>query len=607
MVGATNRSEASSTPNLVSVLPAAFLTLAVLLWYVRPVLGPWPLTLVAAAVAIRVLTTGSFFTLTPFDPPLLLFLATAALGAAISYNAAIAWPKFWAIVSALVLFRAVVDVPERIEIGGRSLSPLWLIFALLPSVIALHFLFTSDWSQMMGSKMAVLDPLRRWLAILHVDLPGHLMHPNVVGGFIAALLPLQIAAFLSMSAKHWRWVAIPMVALSLAGLVMSTSRGAWIALAAVTGLCLLWRWDRRLLRPRGRNYRLIAWGGMAVLILLASGLAITLMPCDLDCQSAIDGRLGLWRLSLDLALDTPFTGIGFGGYEMAFSSYVMLLHVGYLQHAHDMYLQVWLEQGLLGLVALAWMAVIALRLARPLTRWRVAALASFGIMLIHGIVDIPFYGGRGVLLLFVPMAVMAREFEPLAEAHIAPRDLALVVVTGTLLLLAVLAVLPGGKAMWQTNLGALAQTQTELATYRWPQWPIQDALRRSGEIDLSPAIARYEYALALDPSNAVAHRRLGQIQLSMGQYDNACLHLQAAYATAPDHIANRLLLGECYAIKGEIEQAAALWGWESGNLGRESHWTKQPSFSNRAWWYDHIGEAEAAAGIVQAVEVVGGS
>ena len=81
--------------------------------------------------------------------------------------------------------------------------------------------------------------------------------------------------------------------------------------------------------------------------------------------------------------------------------------------------------------------------------------------------------------------------------------------------------LPSGRAVIQANLGTLAQTRAELSVYQWPAWPIQDALRRSPEVSLEPAIARYAAALALDPRNVAANRRLGQIELSKGQYDAA--------------------------------------------------------------------------------------
>ena len=118
--------------------------------------------------------------------------------------------------------------------------------------------------------------------------------------------------------------------------------------------------------------------------------------------------------------------------------------------------------------------------------------------------------------------------------------------------------LPGGRAALEANLGAVAQTRAELSVYAWPAWPIQDELRRSPEIDLAPAIARYQAALARTPRNAAANRRLGQIELSRGQYDAARAHLEAAYATAPQSRATRQMLAESYAIAGDVERAAEL-------------------------------------------------
>ena len=145
--------------------------------------------------------------------------------------------------------------------------------------------------------------------------------------------------------------------------------------------------------------------------------------------------------------------------------------------------------------------------------------------------------------------------------------------------------LPGGRAVIQANLGALAQARAELSVYRWPAWPIQDALRRSPEVDLAPAIAHYRAALALDPRNVAANRRLGQIELSDGQYDAARQHLEAAFAAAPGQRATRQMLGESYAIAGDVARAASLW--QTVNLD-------QGQLAARQWWYEYIGDAERA-------------
>ena len=93
-----------------------------------------------------------------------------------------------------------------------------------------------------------------------------------------------------------------------------------------------------------------------------------------------------------------------------------------------------------------------------------------------------------------------------------------------------LLLLPSSLAAFQANLGAVAQTRAELSRYTWPDVPIQDALRRDPTVNLDPAVAYYLAALSRSPANATANRRLGQIELSRGQYDEARGHLQAAYA-----------------------------------------------------------------------------
>jgi predicted Zn-dependent protease len=133
------------------------------------------------------------------------------------------------------------------------------------------------------------------------------------------------------------------------------------------------------------------------------------------------------------------------------------------------------------------------------------------------------------------------------------------------------------------------QAQTELAVYRWPEWPVQDAVRR--EVDMSQPAADYERALAFDASNASANRRLGQIELSLGQYEAALDHLTAAYAAKPGSVTTRQLLGEALIVNGRLDEGSALWQDVSNDVGQ---------LTLRAFWYRHIGD-DARAGAIQQV------
>ena len=123
----------------------------------------------------------------------------------------------------------------------------------------------------------------------------------------------------------------------------------------------------------------------------------------------------------------------------------------------------------------------------------------------------------------------------------------------------ILFLVPGAAAALQADLGAVSQTKAELSVYSWPAWPIQDELRRSSEIDLRQAIEQYRSALALDPYNVTAHRRLGQITCH-----RATTGLRKTIWSLPIwwlqiNGQTRQLLGEAYAVTGELERARQLW------------------------------------------------
>jgi len=585
-----------------AALPALLLFLAAGLWYLRASLGPWPLLLVGLAWLLRLAQTGSLFPRSAFDGPLALFLLATASGASISIDRAAAWGSaIFIYLGAVVIYYAVLVTPERVRLGALRVEPLRLLLLLLPAAAALYFLLTSDW-QAWQDKVGWLGPLVGVLASLRQPAPGHLLHPNMVGGLLAALLPLQVGALRWRSSPAWlRSVGLLLLALALLGLVVSSSRGAWIALLAVAGLWLLWQ-AAGALAGRAQPARRRRWQWAITLAVLLGGAAAALGLLALTplggrlLDAANSSRITLWADTLDLLSDTPLTGLGFEAFQMAYVSYGLLLHVGFQPHSHNLLLELWLRQGLLGLLALAWMAATVWRLRRSPSWWRPWALASLAVIALHGVVDIPLYGGRGMMLAFIPLALLARG--PLGQPVSLPvrATLALAAALALLLAAALLAFLPAGRSLLQSNLGALAQTRAELALYKWPEWPLQDELRRTRAVDLAPVVARYQAALAENPANATANRRLGQIELSLSHYAAARQHLEAAYAAAPGQRATRQLLAESYAIDGELDPAAALLRSVDASLGQ---------LDARVWWYNHVGEPEHARAIQQAAEMAG--
>jgi tetratricopeptide (TPR) repeat protein len=243
--------------------------------------------------------------------------------------------------------------------------------------------------------------------------------------------------------------------------------------------------------------------------------------------------------------------------------------------------------GLLFAVAV-WRGLIQGR-ARADTGLLAAAALSLGVVLIHGLVDDVLYGSRAVLLLFVPLALAV----PYLRPETAPRWRRRVLVAVGATAVVLLAGLVWRRPLLSTayaNLAAVRQSQAELGIYEWPEWRLQDEVRRA--VDLSPSIAGYEQALALNPRNPSANRRLGQIELSLGEYEEALAHLETAYAGESWSSTTRQLLGEALIVNGQVDAGRALW--QDVNNG-------QNQLEARAFWYGYIDDAEREAAVRQAM------
>ena len=585
-------------------------TIATVLWFALPRIGAWPLVLALLPWMLRFVRTGRPTQRTLFDLPLALFMLTAGLAVWSAYDREIAWFKFWLIVGAVLLFYAFANArstPAMVRAG------LLTIFAV---GLSLYFLATNDWTAQ-HSVHRIGQSLQRYLP----RVPGPRLNPNEIGGLLAMLLPFVTWGALktwqrvrdsSIPRKGPRWLytllAWAALALVLFGLLMTASRGAWLACGVAGLIAGLWwtigglkrgdigwqRWSRLGLLVAG----LAAILGLGLVLV---GIGVKQIPLGqlLDPSTWLN-RLEFQRNSLVLVKDYPLIGAGLDGFEMLYSTYALLIHVGYISHSHNLYLAVAIDQGLPGLLALIWIwvlfAVIVLRslrheepkptqLATPVSLVGVAGL-SLIIVVLHGTVETALYG-RGVLLLFVPMAFAvqaAQEQQHLAKLQ---RILGLLVVG-----------LPLGMALlWPyrslslvySNLGAVHQSREELGLYNWPEWPVQDAVRR--KVDLSRAVYEFEEALTLDPSNATANRRLGMILLSLGEYEDALAHLEAAYAAEPNTTTTRQLFGEALIVNGRLGEGRGLWS-DVNN--------KQRQLGLRVAWYRYTGDAERAAWIRQA-------
>lgn len=594
------------------------------------------LGLIALGLIARRYRTGHFFRRTPFDLPILLFLLGAVVGWLCAYNRELGLLKLHFLLGAVAVFYLLADA------GPAAAKRFALGFIFVAAGLAT--LLTAQRASAAGSLyLDGIGPLPELFAPLYeLELPNS----NTIAGILELALLFNLWWFYTSlrAATRQAGGALPtsdesdlddgrsarlarvlplaasLIALSciISGLLLTGSRGAWVALAGAAGLGLVrsgsWRLGRRLLH----NARVAWMMGVAAVVLAAltglglygAGLTRPTWLNSVPGGSSASQYADVFQNAFYQAQDYFFTGVGPRAFQMVYSTYSLLIHVGFIPDAHHLYLQVWLEQGLLGVGALLWMAGVALWLmasggrARP---WHARA-AGWGIvvMLLHGLTDAPLYAYESwsVLFLFVPFGLFAPD--QTASALECSSTLSRPPEAGKHKILRIMrwsfvGMILGAAVLWHrevvslvlSNLGAVEQTQIVLGQYSWPEWPVQDEVRR--QADLSRPVRTFQQALAWNPHNATANRRLGMIALAEGEYPAALACLEAAYASTPGDNATRQLLGEAYIVNGQVDEGVVLWAGVNNDQGQ---------LDIRAWWYRHVGDVERAAWVEEAVRRV---
>jgi O-antigen ligase len=147
-----------------------------------------------------------------------------------------------------------------------------------------------------------------------------------------------------------------------------------------------------------------------------------------DANYAVLERLAHWQAALDMARDNLWLGVGFGNYEPAYDSYALINWPYPLGHAHNIYLNILAEAGIIGLVAylLFWAAVfwqtvrLLTRLDWPQRGLALGLLAAWVALSVHHLVD-KLYVNNVYIHLGVMLGLL-QLLEKQAESHIHNND-----------------------------------------------------------------------------------------------------------------------------------------------------------------------------------------
>ena len=248
---------------------------------------------------------------------------------------------------------------------------------------------------------------------LNPDMPGRVMsyfdNPNTFGEVLVILLPLVLSLAICAKSRMGKVLAGGVWAVGTAALVMTYSRAGWVGFALSVGLMVL------VLRP-----------GLIPALLLLCAAAIPLLPSAVWIRiltifnfsdTTTSSRFPLYDAALSLLRQSPVYGGGLGvdAVKAYIRAYRLYKGTAPFVHAHNFYLEVWMETGLLGitsfLASMAWSVkrgFWAVQKAAPSPARTITCGASAGLcgIALCGMADYPWHYPR-VMVIFWFLFAMA--------------------------------------------------------------------------------------------------------------------------------------------------------------------------------------------------------
>lgn len=492
---------------------------------------------------------------------MILFALSAILGVFPAYD-----PSLSAEALAVLLFS--VTLYSVLVYSLRSAIAVHIVAnaALLAGVaFALYFIAQYGY-QDYPEKAGLISRLGQLTTVLP-KLGGFTPFPNAMATFLEVAVPLAVALFVSSDrpASKAAWAICTLVVVY--AVFLTASRGAWLALALAAGIAIALRLLTRL--PRHIANRILGAGIVVALIGMIAIVALgpERLPFLSSTFSRATDRGRLFLNSLYLAGDYAFTGAGLGDtFAMVYSRYSLLIQVPFLTYAHNLPLSVWLNQGILGVIAMAGLIFTFYcfvyqvnRNAQPPAIFHGAWL-GVTVTLLHGLTDAPQYSGgnRWVMpALFVALGIavasgwlaLQRTSATYLPKFFVSNRRRIIAIAAAFLALLVLFSRPL-LAAWHTNLGAISEAHAELAP------GLSETRRLEG---FESANAAYRNALGIDPLHPNANRRAGNLAVKLDHFDQAIPLLETASSQEISNPATIKGLGLAYVWIGRTADAAHMF------------------------------------------------
>lgn len=378
------------------------------------------LSLLLLPFLLRLFMLGQITTPSLVNVPLLLLLVLLASSSWVTPFWQNTWPQLvrmlWGVAVCLTVINWINPVPTSSEDRfntRRHLSPRLIVATLVFFAIGVIATTIGLLAMEPTAKIEQLDALLSMLPKLYMYGVGH-FNSNNVAGIIVLFVPLALAFTIGpvqlrqRSVVLWLAVKVPIALLTFyfgAALLLTQTRGAWLAAACASFFILI------MLGRRG-------WLVLALVVVVTAGALSAVGPTNVldrltvrDDSSPYTGsliqdrnlaaRMMLWQRAIHGIADAPLTGMGLGAFDIVSNNPYPQVD-GYIpdpdiQHAHNIVLQIGLDFGVPGIIALITIFMIAGRMLvllihqsetpSLLRTWSLGLMGSLVAYLVHNMLN----------------------------------------------------------------------------------------------------------------------------------------------------------------------------------------------------------------------------
>lgn len=283
----------------------------------------------------------------------------------------------------------------------RTLLKVLMISTIAIALFGLYQVMIGGYSALYDVLYPVQEEIRQ-IPPWEGRITSFLEHYNGLAAYINLVVPFCLAFALRGTDQGVRTLSKWCLALASVALLLTQSRGGLLAYVAILMVSVYMLAPDRKTRIRRMALALV----VCLLAAAVAGLFFQRLG-EIDDYTAVS-RLAIWGGAFTVFARAPVVGAGFGNLRPLMGG-LLGLPEGWMGDAHNLYLELLAESGLVGLIAFAFLIVSALRAARRCMRhsrddfaWLtgLAAFAALCGVLVHGTVDYLFHTTPQVAALF---------------------------------------------------------------------------------------------------------------------------------------------------------------------------------------------------------------